>query len=819
MKRFLFFFILFLVVLWRVADHPRFLLLLETVRHKSIDAERLTNSYNNLGYVLADNHWISFPLTPNIEKIKVVTNANITKEESKHNAVEYHYTLEYEIRGGRDNAVLQHGNYYHRSQLTRYKDPESEQEYTASLYLDPKIIPVDGRVMILNPADRSPLQQAKQIRLRLVGQAQEVMDVLLRIYTTEQNVRPEELNNWQRLSIPRRQKQARGNVYPYDFLYDEEKINLMNSRWRPVGPLGVPGKDYHVRSLYTLKERNEETVIDNKPPPLPAIGPQKAMTLPIAAGGMNLRFSLKPMEHDEETGEKTVHFNWFGLTPAERSRREIPVKVSEETVIEFSFGQGLVEIRSEHPFNVQILQRQNRDWVEWRPEPLFSRTMLCDSQEGVGFTLTHLDNRPTPLRITLRAPVTGEIQDEYRIEYELLGSSGGKGFLNFSPQPSPYDQMLLGGLETPISEPVIYYWNLPQQVTGIRLTSSAPVLVAAATRPPTLSHLVRVPEDYDRTSITDGERQPVWFPLLADKYRDLFRRQRSVLLHVQQSPPDDNPDLLAGLYLYGSLRPSLQWAGRFLLLPPDRSPRLRQPDPAVIFYPLTKGTAKVKFIDENEVNITLPRLLFFKENKQSTGMITLLMDEKPYFSAELHGRSGQIHLPAVPIGSHRLTVKTTVSDNTELFMNHLQRDEEGYPLRFASRLTRQGLQFDYLKKTRESESLSFTFFSPAVTERAKIRVRLLGNTPLADEVPGQDFTLLDRRFDIEIRRTESVKILNLGGSLVGAGRKLFFPIGNDIMPGDYTFSVELEDGAEGYLLLSQITPGTFSSRKLIREQH
>lgn len=817
MRRFLFFFILFLVILWGVAHHPRFLLLREALRHKAVSTGLLTNSYSNPGYVLADNRWISFPLTASIERIKVVTNASITEESSTLSAGEYHYTLEYEIRGGQNNDILQHGNYYHLTQLTRYKDPESEQTHTTSLYLDPEVIPVDGRVMTINPADWSSGQQAKQIRLRLIEKDREVTDVLLRIYTIEQNAQPEELYNWQRLSIPRRQKQARGNVYPYDFLSDEEKINLMNRCWRPVGPLGVPGRDYQVRNLYTLKERNEETVVDDEPPPLPSIGPQQVMTLPIAVGGMTLRFSLMPMEQREGTGGKTVTFNWFGLTPAQRSRREVSVNASGETVVESSFEQGLVEIRSEHPFTLQIMQRGEHDWIEWRPEPLFSRSTLCDPQEGVGFTLAHLDNRPTPLRITLRAPVSSEAQGEYRIEYELLGSPEGKGFLHFNPQPSLYDSMLLGGLETPVSEPVTYYWNLPVQVTGIRLTSSAPVMVAVATRPPGLSHLVRVPENYDRTSITDAARQPVWFPLLPDGYRELFRQQRSILLLLQQSPPEDDPDLLAGLYRYESLRPSLQWAGRFLLLPPDQEPRLRQPDPASIFYPLAQGISRLNFIDENKVYVTRPRLLFFKENVQLDGLITLLLDEKPYFSTELHGLSGQIHLPAVTIGSHRLSVKA--SSGTELFMNHLQRDTEGYQLRFANRLTRKGLQFNYLKKTQESERLSFTFFSPAATERSKIRVQLLGGAPLMAEVPGQDFTLLDRRFDVQVTEIESVKILNLGKNLVGEGRRFFFPMGNDIPPGKYTISVELEDGAEGYLILSRITPGTFSTRKLIREQH
>ena len=818
MKRILFFFLLFLALLWGISRHPEFFLLQEAMKHKTVDTDLLLNTDSSLGYVLSDDSWISFPLTPNIKRIKVITNAGVSKENSLINDIEYHYTLEYEIRGGQDNEPLQHGSYYHLSHLTHYMNPGAEQAHIASLYLNPDIIPVDGRAMTINPEEWSSPQQAKEIRLRLVKKDREVTDVLLRIYKIEQNAQAEELYNWQRLSIPKRVKQARGNVYPYDFLSDEEKINLINRRWRPIGPLGIPGKDYHVRNLYTIKDHEEEPVIEMTPPVLPSVGPQHVMTLPIPAGGMKLRFSLLPMEEDGVKDAGNVSFNWYGPTATQRSKREVSVHATEETVVESSFEQGLVEIRSERPYTITMMQPGEHGWVEWQPEPLFSRATLCAPQKGVNFSLSDSNNQSTPFRITLRAPLSDMTQREYKIEYELLGSPGGKGSIHFTPQPSMYDRMLVDGIKTQTSEPVSYYWHLPVDVSGIRISSSGPVMVSAATRPPDLSHLIRVPEDYDRTSVSDAGRQPVWFPLLPDGYRDLFRQQRSILIQLQQKPPEDNLDLLAGLYRYESFRPSLQWAGRFLLLPPDQNPGLRQPDPISIFHPLERGINKLNVIDDNRAYSTRPRLVFFRKNKEVTERITLLLDKKPYFSTELHGLSGQINLPSIATGDHRVTVKTQAPDGTELYMNHLQDEEAGSQLRFANRLTSQGLQFDYLKNNNQAERLSFTFFSPAATERTKIRIRLLGRPLLIAEGPSQEFSLLDRHYDVRAVKTESVKVLNLGKKMVGEGMKLFFPLGEDIPPGNYTFSVELNEGPEGYIIFSRITPGIFSSQKLIKEQ-
>ncbi len=49
-------------------------------------------------------------------------------------------------------------------------------------------------------------------------------------------------------------KLAAGNVYHHEFLSDDEKINLLRTEFRPLGPQGVADEDYTLRKLYILKE-------------------------------------------------------------------------------------------------------------------------------------------------------------------------------------------------------------------------------------------------------------------------------------------------------------------------------------------------------------------------------------------------------------------------------------------------------------------------------------------------------------------------------------------------------------------------------------
>lgn len=815
MKRLLFFSILFLAAALAVSRSPRFPLIWEAIRKQAVDEDLLKNADTDLGYVLTDDQWISFPLTGNTRKIKVVSNAGTTKEISMLPAEEYRYTLEYEIRSKGENEVLQKGRFYHLSKLTRYQHAEAEELHAGSLYLDPEIIPVDGRVLTLQSVNGPSGQKAEVMRIRLAEKAPNVKDVLLRVYTIEQSTQPQELYNWQRFSIQWRQQHARGNVYPYDFLSDEEKINLLNNQWSVVGPLGVPGRDYRVRVLYTLKVFGDEPFFEDAAQYQPSIGPQQVMTLAIPVEGMNLRFTFTPGMPQVQPSGKSVKIEWFGSTPARRNQLDVPLNDSGETVVESSFALGLLEIRAPVPMDVAIQKRTEHGWEDWRPQPLYSRATLCDSMEGVVFTIGPGGSEPIPLRLSLRVPISLESRRQVKVEYELLGLPGGKGQFLLTSQPSRYDRLVVQGMEAPVSEPVIYFWNLPPQVTGIRLTSTAPVLISAATRPYDLAHLVRVPEDYQRTSINDPERQSVWFPVLPDAYLELFQQQRSVLLHIQQRPPVDDPNLLAGQYLYESLRPSLQWTGRYLLLPPDREPGLRPPASTSIFYPLLQGMNRVNITDENKMYVARPQLLFFRENNTLPVSVTMDLDGRPYFKTQLHGLSGQVRLPALDIGEHRLSV--SVSGKTSLYMNYLQRKEEGYQLRFATRLTEKGLFFDYQRKEGEKERLSFAFFSPEAGKRTIIRVRLLPE-PMLSGGPGPDYTLFDRRFDIKGPETEPVRILSLGKRRVGEGRKFFFPTGGDLPPGKYTIAVSLEDGPGGYIILSRITPGIYASRRLNREQ-
>ena len=814
MKRIVFWSVVCAGIFWTIFHNQHFLLMWETLYYSDIDNARVTGSNTTRGYVLTDGNWIEFPLSHRTDRLKFVTHANISRQTENTPGTVYKYALEYEIMADGKDQPLHQDTYHHITRLTRYQNQQSGEVYSASLYLNSSTLPADGRVVLLNSLNWPKTLQPERIRIRLMQKDTGVVDILLQAYQTEQAPQSETLLSWQRLSPGRQEKLARGNIYPPDFLSDDEKSNLLNQRWRPIGPLGVSTVDYHVRRLYTLREYGEDPTLVNALSPLPSVDFQRVLTLLTGSANTDLRFTLRPLGENISSREDTLTINWFGSSIKQRRTERIRISTIQETIFENSFGQGLLELRTDHPYQIKTERRTGTDWEEWHPEPIYSRTNICDDGKPVTFDIAHLDNLATPLRITLRSPVRESDNDNDDLTCQFNTNESG-GTLDFTAHPSLYDRMLEHGQETPVSDPVNFYWNIPPRTDSIRFTCSRPVLIAAATRPPDLPHLVRVPEDYDRESISDVNRRSVWFPMLPLNYQDLFRQQRSVLLKVQQRPPNDDPFLLAGNYVYESFRPASQWSGRFLLTPPDEEPEKRKPKPGMTFHPLSMGSSSETIWSASALQNIQPRLLFFqKEN--STGMVTILINGKPYFSSELSGKNGQLRLPPLAVGSHTLYIAAPA--NVQLFINHLKRDESGHLLRFANRLTEKGLQFDYQKISRMAERVSFTFFAPPGSERYRLRVRLTGLPEGVSSAPHDQFTLTDRRFDIQASITDPVRILNLDNRHLGKGQPLFFPVGDDIPPGQYRIFIELEHGTEAFLIASRITPGKFSSRRVDKEQ-
>ena len=813
MKRFLFLLMVTAFAAYHTSQNNEFQAMLKGLRYQQLDQARISASRTSLGYLLREDSWIEFPLPQNIDRLKLITQASIPRTLAEEDTV-FTYALEYQIIGENGESPMYRNRYHHTTRVSRFIDENAEEPYTASMYLDPELVPADGRILILNSRNWSGDQEAKSIRIRLVAAQQGLVDALLRIYQLNQYSQPEELANWQRLSIYKRERLARGNVYPHGYLSDQEKTNLLNHRWRPLGPIGVAGVDYQVRRLYTLKEVSDTPWVWQEQELAADIAPDRVMTFSTGLSGARLRLTFTRLPGIIYRKNDQVEMMWYGSSIDERDRKLIPMSNNARTITTASFTAGLLEFRAASPYLVDFEQRDGDDWVHWQPERLYTNTHLCSNSERVEFKIAHHESISTPIRVTLRAPLDGSETGNFPISYELLGSDNVADRLLVTTIPSLFDRIVSRGEELPVSDPSVYYLQVPAGFETIRFSSPRPILVSVATRSPNLTHRTRVPVDVGSYTRTDPDRISAWFSVQPAHYQERYKNQKTRLVFTQQRPPVDDPDLLLGNYYYESLRPSQNWTGRHLLLPPDPKTPLRAANPRSMYHLLHPGHSTQHLYSSDLLQILSPSLVYIN-NDDAPVSLTISVDGEHYFSGKLFGETGRLQLPPLAVGKHHLEIDAAT--DITLLINHLKRAEPGHMLRFATSMSNQDLTFEYRKTGTERDRLSFLFFSSSITEPSTIRVVLEGTDVYDSPVIHDQSTLTNRQFEISPTETASTSVLNAGNTRLGDGQRFLFPLGTDIPPGEYRIVVNLENGPGGYLVLSRVEPGSFSYRTLAKE--
>jgi hypothetical protein len=162
----------------------------------------------------------------------------------------------------------------------------------------------------------------------------------------------------------------------------------------------------------------------------------------------------------------------------------------------------------------------------------------------------------------------------------------------------------------------------------------------------------------------------------------------------------------------------------------------------------------------------------------------------------------------------------TASRPVRVFLNYLH---PGKPPAWVKRLgivveKGEGLTFDYEKVAAEEELLALTLFrAHGVLERSSVRVRLAG-APARGPGPFSTWTFRDRVYDVRPAEGDPVPVLGARDESVDPGQPFYFPLGNDLPPGRYRFTVDLERGPGGYLVLTRSIPGAYERRDFFEEQ-
>lgn len=775
--------------------------------------ERLQQSSAAIVYRLQRDDWLTFNLPRSGEPFyRVLSNADIAKTADETTAP-WGYAIEYRLLDESD-AVLETRSYYHRTRVSRIADENGQAGDIPAFYLEGNENPADGRVMLLR-TDEFPT--ADKIQLRLYRASAPVEGAVVRLYQRERLPDHKLTHRWTRINENKKTRLSRGNVYGKEWLTEREQQALLRYHWAPLAPQGITGDDNLRRVLYVLGDGDSVQPSRSILPEGLLVEPGHNGTIPVPLHGGLLHMTLQRI--DNSRGGNLV-FRWQGESDRSRFERHISfddIKAGRALALP---AAGLLDISSDQPVIITAeLTRADGTRLDITPDTAFLRTYHASADQWVDYTVVHLGKRRTPLRIDFRRLMTQPGNTNLVLTYRLLNSAGKntfEGSCQGEAVSSLYDR-LYGETDayTLISDSLHCYLHVAANIDTVRVRLSAPGLVAGYTIPPDLITRVRVPEDYYSYD-PEQRRLPGWYGIAPENEEQLIRNLRMQRLVWQQRPAEDDPEVLAGRYLWEEFHPRGNWRARYLLNP--RDDQLPLPDRALkaVFHEINNSeTLPVTLVADPGKRSVRPRLSFLRADKVPLG-VKIFIDNQQLLAREIRGRRGELRLPDIPAGMHRLRI--TSATPVRWFMNQVRADSPTWIKRLAVRIDQNPQSFVYHKQQRD-EMLTGHLQVPW-NQQTPVRLRVRISGPRRNGIIGSDgWSLTDREFLVTPDNSQEVPVLNSRKETVDKGRRIYIPLRSDLSAGDYRISVWLE-GADtrGYLSLYRLTPGLHERRQLFRER-
>jgi hypothetical protein len=759
----------------------------------------LADAHISIAYGLDNNRWMEFPLTGHAEMLRIISNAVVDRSDSESPEEGWLYALSYRLldRAGRE---LVSGDFFHRTRVRAYRSEATGDIVNQYAFLEGDRVPTDSRVHILPVAD-----SASKLLLKVQHMVAPLRSVSARIYEPIQYTEDKLDAEWNKMTRSQRAWIARGSVYSPDLLLNEERRNLLRNRWKPIGPAGVQGRDYHVDKLFARQGKlgsplDEEILPDG----LYLDGSHRAI-VQLPEGRSRIQLQFTPVQRKRIPQEEPIMIRWYGPSVEKRDIAN-HLWTPRRTDFHQVYEGGILEITSTEPYVLQAHREDGSSWQEITPEHSYLRIYSLGPSQSLHYALSHTSANATPFRIDFRKLIhTAHEEVTMKVDYRMRDinkETVSQGTLHFQPTSSVYDRLAGDDPSVNVSEPFSFYFRIPAEVATIEFRSHSLLWAAAYTRPLKLARRVRIPEDYYR-GLQDTTYQPAWFIVKPSFESQASNSPQTETLIVQRRPPVDDPDIIAGHYDWEVIRPQGRWHGRHLLTERTSQLPVREEALASIFRPLRSA------IDER-INLRTafgpdavePTLIYIRKEKR-TEKFKLFLDSALFHQATLAATQGEIRLPPISPGLHRLRLQS--SSETQWFINYAEGTGDLRLRRFSNRLGPSGMEFIYHKQSTQREILTGQFFSTARTSRAGLGVKVdrVRHTP----EPRTAWTFTDRYYDLRINNEDKVPVLGSKSQQAASGVRFFLPLGEDLEGGLYRIQIQPEHGVEGYLSLYRLKPG------------
>lgn len=796
---------------WLVGEALRFYQGYQQAQYRS---EWIEQGVGSVGFVLTEKQWLEFDIPDQQSVIRILSNASLIHEEWELEDQEYPYVIEYQLLDD-DGQLLSEVLYHHRSHVSQPKEDELLGKVPRQFYTEGELLPADGRLMMIN---MHGLQNPKRLRMRLHSGDPRLQDVVVRCYIRESVAEHKLAYQWARMSEKKREFLARGSIYEHALLSEVEKRNLLTNMWQPMGPIGVRGRDYHDRALYTLRDYEElpELRGDDIQPAGLWIDRWVNGIVPVPYGGGEVRLEFSPLD-PEQVMDGRVEIYWSG--PGVNNRKQFEQLITQsEGHFQQVLENGILDIRSDIPLLVRAFLLEGDTPLEITPETSYLRGYFTSSEQWVEFPIDHYEQQIMPARFDFRRSVLDPLfpdSSEQDILYQILDRSGKvirSGKLDYSFQFSHYDRSLDKESGRYLSLPQRYYFNFDKRAHKVRFRSTSPLLVSGYSRPYELPLLIRVPKDYFGQV---EDEQPTWFVLLPANRAELELAKKNVLLRLQSAPPEDDPRLLQGEYQWQEYRPRGDWLARDLLLPREPGLPLRSESLAAVYNAMPANQEHRITLQSEAWLKQIRPTLFYQRESATPIMLRVLLDGIEWYRAEIAQQRGELRLPTVVPGEYRLQI--VAEEGAEFYLNYT-RGAAPLIKRLSNRFDASHLSFSYPKVSDGAEVLSARWHVPIEqVEPSRLEVSITLEQRLLNR-PLLGWTVHKRIYELSPNRQQDTALWGTQHQWLDGGERFFIPMDEDLPAGDYQITLRRSSGSAGYLSLSQLTPGAVESYRLFREE-
>ena len=785
-----------------------------------------TTASTSIVYTVKPKQWLKFVLPEQSSHLRILTNVHITQADMTTQNPYWAYAMSYELLD-KKNTVLAKGIYHQYSHVTVYKDAQGGF-VNNNYYANKNIIPLDARGILLG---MRTMGNAAFLRVSLETINPAVIEAAVRVYVPMKINEHELATSWQRLSLAEKENMAKNSIYPASLLSTEEKRNLLKHQWQAVGPMGIDGKSYQSSTLYTLKEKYVEQELQEIAKLAAGLqaAPEHHAVIPIPERGGQLAITLKALDGSALASPVALTLQWFGRDKEQHWQQKTGWPIDKDS-LDYNIDGGLLVIQPSSPVIVNAYLTTATETKRDISDVLLA-TKTYRTSFGVDFNILHFQQASTAMRVDVRRLLTKTTTPQHEtIGYQWLNDEQkiiGQGELSALEQSSLFDRVGNITEGNNVSDPISYYFHLPPQVTRLRLASSAPeLLVSAYNQPDGFIKTQRIPEDAyvaNDANKTPGDQQLSWFPLRATNDKNLTQQQGVLWISGQRRPPEDNPDLLAGKYLWQDFIPEGEIAAHYVLT--DYSIDAKDGEEphtqalANVYCALeTNRDTPITFNAPAGLRSVSPELIYLRKEK-TPFTAELNLNQKKTLTMDLIGQQGVMRLPEIPLGNQILRLNTN-SSGRWLMNYQAQCKREQYLKRRVFALNSNTVLNFIVQHAPEDEALLARPYSPQNTvERSQIKVELVGtqNPTSPPASITSNWTYTNRLYDIRPLPTKAMPVLNTQGQALSNGERFAIPLNNDLPTGTYQVRLSLAKGAAGFIMLSQIKAGVHGQRRFYRE--